>query len=201
MPGGSIICPLPKIDVLDDQGSETDDSTWSLSGYDALASNMVEIVGYRNQNTSGIYEVADSRKTVTPFSGSDRWGDSVNLQIGADSSVTPDGSDTGVSFSSGDFGYFFTTPQGMFYSDTALNDDGFDHMVAFEGVDDTIWLRPRTGPEVWTAEAAVIGLQDLYASVIWTSTTGSCSPRGSRRTAPPSARRHRAFPNPAPSPS
>ena len=55
--------------------------------------------------------------------------------------------DTGIDFAANKFGYFMDSSAldggGLFFSDTSLNADGYDHMFAYEGSGvDTIQIPP-----------------------------------------------------------
>ncbi|MDR9426368.1 MAG: DUF4114 domain-containing protein, partial [Marinobacter sp.] len=85
--------------------------------------------------------------------------------------IKPDGSvvvnivnDTGVDFSSQDFGFFLGTPGGTFYSELAENPNGEDQMVAYQGGNgDTIQL-PGSNQTVWTSGGWIVAFEDTLYS-------------------------------------
>ena len=84
----------------------------------------------------------------------------------ADGSIGLSGSDTGVDFASNQFGYYLGTANGpTFYSDSSLNQDDSDQMVAIQGNGvDTIQI-PGFSSGVWTDNEFVLAWEDaLYAN-------------------------------------
>lgn len=95
------------------------DEAFSLSGFIGVGSIVVEHAGFSNLNAFGIYDVLDQSKRLEIFSGSAGAG-SMSFFLPPDS------------FSSGLFGFYLETPSGLWFSESAKNSDGADHMVAFE---------------------------------------------------------------------
>jgi hypothetical protein len=63
-------------------------------------------------------------------------------------------------FSGNAFGFYIDTPGGVFYSDSTLNIEGEDHMVAYEGTGDLVQL-PGHNAGYWVAEEYILGFEDL----------------------------------------
>jgi hypothetical protein len=137
------------------------DSYWVIDGNQSAANLIIEIAGYRNINSFGIYDSANPGTKVTLFDGPDSAGAQTDVSFLLDGSVIVDASDTGVDFSSTTFGYFISNNDATFYSYTGLNGDGFDHMVAFQGTGDTITLPGASSSETWSDDKYILAWEDL----------------------------------------
>jgi hypothetical protein len=158
---------LSSIDVNSDQLSDFMDSYWSISATGgSVATIVVELAGFRNTNGFGIYDAADPNSKVWLFGGAATVGSQSLISIMSDGSVWRNFSDTGINFSGNNFGYFLDSRAGgpgggVFYSDTSLNTDGIDHMVAFEGKGiDTIQIA-NLAPGLWTTNEYALAWEDL----------------------------------------
>lgn len=136
------------------------DSYWDITAVGASASTFVykvENPGYEDIGTFGVFDSANPATQVQLFDGTNFVaGAQVFLSIMADGSVKVNGADTGVDFVGGSFGYWFDNegfgvgPQEVWFSDSALNTAGEDHMLAFQGKNvDTVQL-PGYDPGLWT---------------------------------------------------
>jgi len=98
-----------------------------------LTTMIVEMTGGSAfDNTFGVYDPADETNYVELFGGSDEPGAQVLLSVLADGSIIVNFNDTGTDFPSTWFGFYLDssdTGGGIWYSDTALNSDGEDHMA------------------------------------------------------------------------
>lgn len=152
------------VDVNTDQISDTNDSTWKLTASGGSVSTfIIELAGFANNTSFGVY---DAGNYVTLFSGADTLGDQATVSIKLDGSVFVNTVDSGVDFSGNNFGYFIDTQinqpgVGKWYSDTALNSDGVDHMVAFQGTDTDQVQLPNLFPGTWTANEYILAFEDL----------------------------------------
>lgn len=137
------------------------DSLWSISASGgSLATFLIELAGFAPDNTFGIYQ---GTSMVQVFAGADTSGSQALISIKDDGSVFKNFQDTSIDFAAGNiFGYYITTPQGFtYYSETARNKDGFDHLVAFQGEGDTVKL-PTFAAGIWTPGEFVLAWEDLY---------------------------------------
>lgn len=150
-------------DVTTDMLHDSNDSTWSIGGSGGSFTRLiVELAGFKNVTTFGIYDTTDYTKTVEIFAGASGAGDRSVLEIGVDGSVSLGLVDTGIDFAGNSFGFYLGSPQGPFYSDTNLNADGIDHMAAYEGGNgDTIQL-PGALPGKWLDNEYIFAWEDLY---------------------------------------
>jgi hypothetical protein len=131
-------------DVNNDQINDANDSKWSTNS--TTSTMIIEFAGYAPQNTFGIYEWGNTSNKQQIFVGSDTQGSRVTVNIAWDS-----------------FGfYLLNKPGNYFYSDTLLNDDGKDHMVAFQGNNSDEITLPGFGTDTWTTSQFILGWEDLY---------------------------------------
>lgn len=165
---GITVGPNPgvsSVDVNTDQIADAADSYWQLTASGASVTTMViQLQSYGGTGTFGVYNGAN---TVTLFDSSDVVGDSVMLELrDADNNgiwdVRVNGSDTGVDFGSAQFGFFLDANGTVYYSDTGLNADGLDHMVAYQGENDTIQLPGGVPAGTWTPDEYVLAWEDAY---------------------------------------
>jgi hypothetical protein len=141
-------------DFLSDNG----DSYWNIAASTgSFATVVIELAGFADQMTFGVYDTVDPMKQVQLFSGSHSNGNSVQLSIWADGSVLVNSQDTNIDFSSSSFGYYLSTPQNnTFFSDTSLNKDHMDHMLAFQGTGDWIHIPRSIISGVWGANEFIL---------------------------------------------
>jgi len=146
-------------DADNDAISDDFDSYWKQTGSGGSSATMIiELAGYKNDTTMGIY---DGVNTVQLFSGAQGAGDQAHLSIKSDGRVFVNLAYTGVDFDSNHFGFYITTPNDTFYSDTALNEDNFDHMVAFQGNDtQDVKLHPDLNAGLWTDNEFILAFED-----------------------------------------
>lgn len=114
------------------------DARWTANG-GAAATILVEIAGFANQNSFGIYDIANPSQRIEIFSGTAGTNASRTINVsftgsGYNYSVSNGGSTWGAIFSSASFGYYLWTPQNnLFFSDSTLNTNGEDHLYAYQG--------------------------------------------------------------------
>ncbi len=150
------------VDVTTDFIPDAYDSSWSLTASGgSVATLIIEIAGYAPYNTFGVYDATDPSKYVQIFDGAAAASDQGMLSIMADGSVKVNLVDTGVDFAGNLFGYYLASPDGFFYSNTALNVDQADHMFAYQGTGDTVTL-PGYNPGAWTGNEYILAFEDLY---------------------------------------
>jgi len=162
------------VDTTTDSISDVYDSYWKIDASGAAAAQIViEIAGNANSNTFGIYDQTDSSKTVELYSGPDAAGHKIafSFDVNDGSIIVSDLTDltivdTNVTFGSLNlFGFYLgTVGGGNYFSDSALNNNGDDHMVAYEGVGDMINLPGNLGPAEWAENEWILGWEDLPSS-------------------------------------
>jgi hypothetical protein len=113
--------------------------TFSPLGSSAGVTLVIEDAGYRDLNELGIYSVLDNSLTAMLFSGSDSAPDSTSLYFGASGLESVNGTAVAAGFGS-EFGFYLKNDDKGFiwFSETGLNSDGYEHFVAFEG-DGMLW--------------------------------------------------------------
>lgn len=136
------------IAVTADYIADNADSTWMITATGGSFSRLVfDLSAAQQDNAFGIYSHGQH---VELFSGAAGAGARAVLEIGDDGSVFVNLHDTGLDFNDNRFGFYIDAANQRFYSDTALNADGFDHMAAYRGVGEM--AQPpgvKAGP--WTA--------------------------------------------------
>ncbi len=154
------------VDVTTDYLSDNVDSYWHITATGgSVATIIIELAGFSNQNTFGVYDPNDPSKKVQIFDGSASTGAQATLSIYADGSIYVNHSDTGVDFSTTWFGYYLGTPNDSpntyFYSDSSLNADAYDHMLAYQGKNiDTVQIG-GWAPGLWTDNEYILAWEDL----------------------------------------
>lgn len=162
------ISPNPgdtSVDIYNDYLDDSMDSYWSLTASGgSTATIIIELASFAGNNTFGVYDMTDPSKYVEVFAGGDGAGDQALLSIKSDGSVWINNDDKGVDFAGNAFGYYLDATvdgQSVWYSDTALNSDGMDHMAAYQGTNtDTLQL-PGLLPGLWTDNEYILAFEDL----------------------------------------
>lgn len=151
------------VDVNADGLSDLYDSYWNITATGGSVSTIViELAGYATNNTFGVYDHANPANSVQIFGGAASAGAQATLSIMGDGSVFLNHADTGVDFTSSNFGYYLGSVGSTWYSDTGLNSDGLDHMAAYQGKDlDTVRINPWAAG-LWTDNEFVLAFEDLY---------------------------------------
>lgn len=98
---------------------------------------------HARRNTFGIYDPSDPDRRLELFNGPDGAGTQTTLAFAAreggyEVTATTGGYVRRLSLDGAAFGFYLTTPQKhgqTYFSDTALNRDGVDHMYAYAGTD------------------------------------------------------------------
>jgi hypothetical protein len=140
-----------------DYMNDDSDSCWSITATGgSVATMIIEVAGFAEDNIFGVY---NGDEYVTLFEGSATAGAQVLLSLKADGSVFVNLADTGVDFAGDSFGYFLNSPAseggGLFHSDTSLNDDDLDHMLAYKGIGEELQL-PGYAPGSWTPNEYIL---------------------------------------------
>ena len=155
------------VNVVTDQFSP--DQTWAITGSGGSISTLIiELAGFANGNSFGVYDLANPANSVQIFSGAQGAGAQGSLAILADGSVVVNFVDSGIDFASGNaFGFYLNVSDtgNRWHSNTALNIDGLDHMAAYQGNDCDLIQIPPFSAGVWTSSEYVLAWEDLHASV------------------------------------
>ena len=152
------------VNVANDELNDSVDSTWNITGSGISAATMIiEMAGFAGSNTFGVY---NNGQYVELFAGAQGTGAQATLSIESSGAVWVNLFEVeGVTFTGTDFGYYLdssaNTGGGLFHSDTALNDDGLDHMYAYQGTGDTVQIA-NWNPGIWTDSEYILAFEDLY---------------------------------------
>lgn len=156
--------------------AEGNDAVWQTVGQGA-ATLIVEIAGYANLNTFGIYDIGSSGNTLQVYAGANDPFDKRTItftQNGGNYDVTIARANGNVvqsgTFSSTLFGFYLGTPQysgETYYSNTGLNPDGnVDHLYAYQGNNAT-FLHSSNVPaylrgDIFDNQMYLLAWEDLY---------------------------------------
>jgi hypothetical protein len=136
------------INAENDMLADSLDSYWTGSANGSVTTLVIEVAGNKNTNTFGIYDAANHENAIEIFQGEYGAGTSITLHFvtsGNDVDVYSGnliyGEDGNLidgkfekTFDSNLFGFYLgTANNGTFYSDTTLNSDQADHMLAYQG--------------------------------------------------------------------
>ncbi len=119
------------------------DKWWSIAGSGLSAATVIDEGSlYAATNVVGIYDAADPTNMVEIFDGAAESGVFNFVSVFDDGSVWVFGVDSGIDFADNKFGYYLTSMDGTFYSDSSLNPDGLEYMYAYHGNGDQIQILP-----------------------------------------------------------
>jgi len=152
---------VSSINVKTDYIPDDSDSYWSTTASGgSVATLVIEIAGYANDNIFGIY---NNGQYVDIFSGADdvSIGSQATISFYLDGSVLLDGVDTGKNFIGDYYGFYLKTPNNIFYSDTAMNSDALDHMLAYQGNNADFLQIGLFQPGTWRDSEYIFAWEDL----------------------------------------
>jgi hypothetical protein len=144
------------------------DKFWAISGTGGSVSTLIiELAGFANDNTFGIYDVAAPTNRVQVFGGTAGTGAQATVSIDDTGLVYINHVSTGTILGSKNFFGFYldtTVNQGsgaIWHSDTSLNSDGVDHLLAYQGTNtDTVKIGSWS-PGLWTDNEYILAWEDL----------------------------------------
>jgi hypothetical protein len=123
------------------------DKLWNITATgNSSATMIIEVAGLQNTNEFGVYDSSNMNNRLPLFSGPQGAtyntgpNSSISLQLfnnqftasGHDILLNQDFSRT-ATFGSSTFGYYLQDGNNIYYSDTGLNADQGDHMLAYRG--------------------------------------------------------------------
>jgi hypothetical protein len=146
------------------------DQHWAIQASGSSVSTMIfEITANAANLRFGVYDAAHSNIKVELFAGSASpgggFGSTVTLTILGDGSVGKNGADTGLDFAGNEFGYYIQVGNTTYYSDEALNPNGADQMVSFQGNGSDVLTVPGFAPGVFGVDEYILGWEDILASL------------------------------------
>lgn len=157
------------VNVASDYLDDEIDSYWKQTAAGTSAVTMiVEFAAYAGTNKFGVYDSDDADTKVELFDGLDSPGmlngGYTAFSILNTGEVFVNFAPTGVTFSTSSFGFYLDSSGGdsggVFYSNTSLNTDGFDHMAAYQGTGDTVQIVDNP-PLTWDDNEYILAWEDL----------------------------------------
>lgn len=153
------------VKVASDAISDVNDSYWELTASGGSFSTLIiELAGgtststtfgvYNNDQYVELFDGISSNKALLSFG--ENGSGSVTRFYGLNFVDY-----TGFTFQDSFFGYYISDSSSKFHSDSSLNDDGIDHMAAYQGVGEEVKL-PGNSPGKWTDNEYILAFEDLY---------------------------------------
>ena len=157
------------VDVASDHLADWEDSYWTgTASGGSVHTVIIEVAAFHANNSFGIYDQNDASNYVELFDGAATTQSQASVGMLSDGSVLLNFVDTTIDFSTTNWGYYLDATengQSIWYSNTALNVDGMDHMLAYQGTNtDTVKIGGLASG-LWTDNEFVIAFEDLDASV------------------------------------
>jgi len=152
------------VDVQTDQS--VPDYQWAAGGGGGSVSQIIiELAGNHDVNSFGIYDVTNPGNRFQLFSGPSGSGTRSMFAFLNDNCIEYNMAATGTCFNANLFGFYLQSGTGgpVWYSETNLNSDNSDHLVAYEGQGDWVDL-PSTAPGPWGGDQYVLAFEDLPSS-------------------------------------
>jgi hypothetical protein len=131
-----MVTPVMAVPTL----TEGADAYWSVSVLTPVmgARIVLENAGFAADNSFGLFDRANTANRLLVFAGSDNPGSLASVILtnvsggvylrAVDMDTIAQVDD--ATFAANSFGFYLETPNGIFFSDTALNGDAVDHLVA-----------------------------------------------------------------------
>jgi hypothetical protein len=170
------VAPTPlssSVNVTTDYIADLNDNNWSITGAGgSVATIIIELAGAAPTNNFGIYDPTNIGALVQVFAGGNVAGDQAVISIKSDGSVFLNFADTGVDFAGNLLGFYLDATAigangGFWYSNTALNADQTDHMLAYQGTNtDTVQIHHTIAPGLWTNNEYILAWEDLTAAAM-----------------------------------
>ncbi|WP_236014981.1 DUF4114 domain-containing protein [Geomonas anaerohicana] len=158
---------VSRVNAFSDYMPDRHDALWTTGGCGTSSATMIlEIAGNAHVNSFGIYDASNVNNRAELFSG--RAGAGTRVSFSFDRDLTLTVADyarktfTDHRFDSNVFGFYFDNGANIFYSDTARNADGFDHMVAYASQGGAVSLPGSPAYTPWLPNEYVLGFEDTY---------------------------------------
>ncbi len=148
------------INVTTDYMGDQYDSYWAVTGSGGAFFRMIfEMPDSKGKDPRYSFGVFNGDNYVELFKPNDSPTDRAVLEIYDNGHVYVNFKKTNTYFSDNVFGFYIGTPDGNFHSDTALNLDGIDHMLAYRGTNmDTIKIGSLM-PGLWTSNEYILAFE------------------------------------------
>lgn len=156
------------VDAFNGFINDSGDSHWTTGGVGISSATMIiEIAGWENINNFGIYDSSNKTNAAVLFEGAAGAGSKVaftfgNYINGNNLAIVNLGTmaATYAYFDSQTFGFFLNSGNNTFYSDSSLNSDSYDHMVAYGSKGDNVMLPGATTYTPWMQNEYVLAFED-----------------------------------------
>ncbi len=151
------------VDVQNQQAAPDEQFQIGATGV-AAARIQFEMSAYADANIFGIYDIYDPATRITIFSGSDGAGTfgflfNPTADTYCTATLATILTPTCAVFGTDRFGFFLNTPTGdTYFSEKSINQDGVDHMVAFQGGP----TRGNIGLNPWLSNEYLLAWEDTY---------------------------------------
>lgn len=155
------------VNTLTDAVREDYDSYWEMTASSgSIATFIIEITANSASLAFGLYDPTNIAEKAMIFAGGDTAGKTAKVEIRAGGWVYVENVLTPVQLSSNLFGFYLGGNVGPWYSDSSLNPNGSDQMLAYQGPNDDYVLLPGAGfAGEWTDNEFVLAWEDvLFAS-------------------------------------
>jgi hypothetical protein len=148
--------------------ADGNDAAWSTLGSIGQIDIVLELAGNASTNSFGVYDLNDPNNRLSVFDGADGAGDQAILRLrqtvdGWRVSVQEVGNPTWTHqlISTSAFGFYLSVQGGStFYSQSARNADGVDHLYAYQGTG-TPFLTGPLGGEFFSRQDYILAWEDL----------------------------------------
>lgn len=154
------------VDVVNDAMSDQDDSYWSVSSSgSSIHTLVIELAAFQQSgNTFGLYEISDPSNKVELFNSAEVLGTKV-VTILNNFDVYVNYAPTGINLGMNGFGYYLDTQRGdTWFSNTAMNTDGADHMTAYQGNDTDIMQLGIFAPGLFQSSEYILAFEEQSIS-------------------------------------
>ena len=150
------------VDVTTDAITELYDSYWEITATSgSIATFIIEITGNEDSNVFGLYDPTNIAEKAVIFAADAPAGKTVKVEIRTGGWVYVENVDMSVQLSSNLFGFYLGGNVGPFYSDSSLNTNGSDMMLAYQGGYGDEVLLPGAGfSGEWTDNEFVLAWED-----------------------------------------
>lgn len=144
-------------------GQYAPDERWVIGSTDRSSGILVfEVAGNASGNSFGIYDVLNASLRLELYTGAQSSGAKVTVDRTGNVFTNLDTSASQI-FGSEVFGFYLTDPTGnTYFSESELNGTDVDHMVAFNGNNQTMsWPYDPTKTRFWLPNEILLAWEDL----------------------------------------
>ncbi|WP_143269427.1 DUF4114 domain-containing protein [Mangrovitalea sediminis] len=136
------------------------DNYWEITGSSATTSTFIISLTGNTSEQFGIFQYGNGSNLIPLLSHSSAAGQQATISIKANGDVWLNNTSIVGNIGQNLFGFYVNTGSKVFYSDTNLNSDGQDHMVAYEGTGkDKIQIGGNSAG-TWTPNEYILGFED-----------------------------------------